>query len=136
MDMQERMFHHKRLYPYTFMPSRVVHPKIDDLSFEAINNLPQNLDKPISIAADPLHDSMRSLDKINPPKDIQPLLMLTPGIDKRSAPPLRPYSSQLRMQRKPCLILKKNHPINLTFQSRQEFFFNVSRNASTPSPLA
>ena len=104
------------------MPSRIVHPKIDALSFEALNNLPQNLNKPIGIAADPLHDSMRSLDEIHPSKDIQPLLMLTPGIDKRSTPSLRPYSPQFRMQRKPRFILKKNHSITLTFQSHSEFF--------------
>ena len=122
MDMQERMLNNKLLHHRTFMPSRVVHPKIDGLSFEAINNLPQNLHKPIGIAADPLRDSMRSLDEIHPSKDIQPLLMLAPGIDKRSAPPLRPYSPQFRMKRKPRFILKKNHSVTLAFQSRPEFF--------------
>ena len=92
MDMKEGMFNNKLLHSCTFMPSRIVHPKIDGLSFEAMNNLPQNLNKPIGIAADPLRDSMRSLDEIHPSKDIQPLLMLAPGIDKRSTPLLRPYS--------------------------------------------
>ena len=100
MDMQERMLNHKLLHPCTFMPSRIVYPKIDGLSFKAINNLPQDLDKPIGISADPLRDSMRSLDEIHPSKDIQPLLMLTPGIDKRSTPLLRPDSPQFRVQRK------------------------------------
>src|SRR5450759_1347876 len=64
---------------------------------------------------------MRSLDEIHPSKDIQPLLMLTPGIDKRSTPSLRPYSPHVRLQRKPRCILKKNHSITLTFQSHSEF---------------
>jgi len=85
MDMQERMLNNKLRHPCTFMPSRIVHPKINGLSLEAIKNLPQNLNKSIGIAADPFRDSMRSLDEIDPSKDIQPLLMLTPGIDKRSA---------------------------------------------------
>src|SRR4030042_941697 len=122
MDMQERMLNNKLLHHRTFMPSRVVHPKIDGLSFEAINNLPQNLHKPIGIAADPLRDSMRSSDEIHPSKDIQPLLMLTPGIDKRSTPPLCPYPPQFRMQRKPRFLLNKNHSITFAFQSRPEFF--------------
>ena len=122
MDMQKSIFNHKLLHLYTFMPSRIVHPKIDGLSFKAIKNLPQDLDKPIGIATDPLCDSMRSLDEIHPSKDIQPLLMLTPSIDKRSAPPLCPYSPQFRMQRKPRFILKKNHSITFAFPSRPEFF--------------
>ena len=120
--MKERMFNNKRLHSCTFMPSRIVHPKIDGFSFEAMNNLPQNLNKPIGIAADPLRDSMRSLDEIHPSKDIQPLLMLTPGIDKRSTPPLHPYSPKFRMQRKPRFILKKNHSITLAFQRRPDVF--------------
>jgi hypothetical protein len=122
MNMNERMFNNELRHLCPFMPSRVIHPEIDGLSFEAIHNLPQNLNKPFGIAANPLHDPMRSLDEIHPSKDIQPLLVLTPGIDKRSTPLLRPYSSQFRMQRKPRLILKKNHPIILTSQSRPEFF--------------
>jgi hypothetical protein len=81
MDMQERMLNNKLPHPCTFMPSRIVHPKIDGLSFEATKNLTQNLKKSIGIAADPFRDSMRSPDEIHPSKDIQPLLMLTPGID-------------------------------------------------------
>ena len=68
MDMNERVFNNKSLHSCTFMPSRIVHPKIDGLSFEAIKNLPQDLDKPIGIAADPLRDSIRSLDEIHPSK--------------------------------------------------------------------
>jgi len=122
MDMQEGMLNNKLLHPCTFMPSRIVHPKINSLSLKAIKNLPQNLNKSIGIAADPFRDSMRSLDEIHPSKDIQPLLMLTPGIDKRSASLLRPYSPQFRMQRKSRFIFKKNHSITLAFQSRPEFF--------------
>ena len=104
------------------MPSRIVHPKVYGPSFKAINDLPQHLNKPIGIAADPFHDSMRSLDEIHPPKDIQPLLMLTPSIDKRSTSSLCPYPPQFRMQRKPRFVLKKNHSITLAFQSRSQFF--------------
>ena len=78
MDMEEGIFCKKIVHPRTFMPSGIVHPEVDGLSFETINDLPQHLNKPIGIAADPLHDSMRSLDEIHPSKDIQPLLMLTP----------------------------------------------------------
>jgi hypothetical protein len=85
MNMDERMFKNKLCHLSPFMPSRVVHPKINHLSFKTINDLPQNLDKPIGIAADPLHDPARSLDEIRPSKDVQPLMMLAPGIDKRSA---------------------------------------------------
>ena len=122
MDMEERIFSNKRLHSYASMPPGIVHPEVYGHSFEAINDLPQHLNKPISITADPLHDSMRSMDEINPSKDIQPLLMLTPGIDKGSTSPLRPYSPQFRMQRKPRFILKKNHSITLAFQGRPEFF--------------
>ena len=86
--MEGRIFSKKRLHSCTFMPSGIVYPKVDGLSFEAIANLPQHLNKSIGIAADPLHDSMCSLDKINPSKDIQSLLMLTPGINKRATSPL------------------------------------------------
>ena len=134
MDMQESMLHHKLLHSCTFMPSRIVHPKIDGLSFEAIKNLPQDLDKPIGIAADPFRDSMRSLDEINPPKDIQPLLMLTPGINKRATSPLCPYPPQFRMQRKPRFTLKKNHSITFAFQSRLEFFL-MSPEILLPLPV-
>jgi hypothetical protein len=122
MDMKVGMFNNKLLHSCTLMPSRIIHPKIDGFSFEAINNLLENLNKPIGISADPLRDSMRSPDDIHPSKDIQPLLMLTPGIDKRSTPPLCPYSPQFRMQRKSRFILKKNHSITLAFLSRPEFF--------------
>jgi len=122
MDMEEGMCSKKRLHPRTLMPSGAIYPKVNGLSFEAIKYLPQHLNKPIGIAADPLYDSMRSLDEIHPAKDIQPLLMLTPGIDKRSTPLLRPDSPQFRVQRKSRFIFKKNHLVSLTSQRRLDFF--------------
>ena len=73
--MQESMLNNELLHLCTFMPSRVVHPKIDDLPFEAIKNLPQDLDKPIDIATDPLRDSMPIPESGSPSEEYQPLLM-------------------------------------------------------------
>jgi len=103
------------------MSSRIVYPEIDGLSFEAINKFSQNLNEPIGIAADPLRDAMGSLGEIHPSKDIQPLLMLSPGIHKRSTTPLRPYTAEFRMQRKSRLILKKHNSITFAFQSHPDF---------------
>ena len=136
MDMKERMFNNKLLHSFTFMPSRIVHPKVDGLSFEAINNLPQNLNKPIGIAADPLRDSMRSLDEIHPSKDIQSLLMLTPGIYKRSTPPSSPIFSPVSDAEKTPFHPQKEPLDYSCFSEPSGLFFNVSRNSSTPSSLA
>jgi len=135
MDMQERMLNNKLLNHRTLMPSRIVHPKIDGLSFEAIKNLPQNLNKSIGIAADPFRDSMRSLDEIHPSKDIQPLLMLTPGIDKRVTP-LLPLFSPVSGAGKIPFHPQKEPLDSPYFSSPSGLFFNVSRNSSTPSSLA
>ena len=76
---------------------------------------------PIGIAADPFHDSMRSLDEILTSKNIRGLLMLTPSIDKRATLFLRPYSRQFWLQRKPSFILNKRQSISLTYYRRLDF---------------
>ena len=122
MEMQESMFNNKLLHSCTFIPSRIVHPKIDGLSFKAINNLPQDLNKVIGIATDPLCDSMRSLDEIHPSKDIQPLLMLTPGIDKRSTPLLAHILPSFGCRENPVSSSKRTTRLLLLFRAVRSFF--------------
>ena len=132
MKFQSRIFCKELLHPRPLMPGSIIQEKIDDPSLEAIHNPCQHLEESISISSYPLHDSMPSVERVDPPENVQALLMLAFCIDIGFCPFLTPHSPELWMKGKPCLILKKYHPLIFTPLGEKEFFLTFRE---IPLPL-
>ncbi len=122
MKMQMTVFPPKIFHPLSSMPSSSIHPKIDDFLLETYRDAFENPQKPVGIAPRPFHHPMQSVNRSYPSKNVQPLLMLTPGIDIRLSSFLYPYTTQLRMKTKPAFILKQNDPSSFALFGPAEFF--------------
>ena len=122
MKIQLTMFPPKNLRPLSPMPAGSIHPKIDHFPFETERQSFENSQKAIDIALRPFHHSMQPVSRSYPSKEIQPLLMLAPGIDIRLNSFLYPHTTQLGMKTKPALILKQNDPPSFALFGRAEFF--------------
>jgi hypothetical protein len=72
------------------------------------------VEKPFGVAPDPPQDPMPALKRVDPSKNVEPLLMLASGIHHRLTPFLRPNPSQFRVEGKSRLILKKQHVFSFT----------------------
>ncbi len=122
MKFQSRISCKELLHPGPLVPGSILHAKIDNPSPEAIHNPCQHLEESISISSYPLHDSMPSVERVDPPEKVQALLMLAFCIDIGFCPFLTPHSPELWMKGKPCLILEKHHPLTFTLLGEKEFF--------------
>ena len=126
MKMKLTVLPLKNLYPLPSVPSGSIDPKIDDFPLEMYPDVFENPQKAIRIAPHPFHHPMQSLSRSYPAKEIQPLLMLTAGIDIRLSSLLDPYPTQLRMKTEPAFILKQKDPSSFALFGQAEFFLTPS----------
>jgi hypothetical protein len=120
MDVESTLFEQKGIDALPFMPSGIIHPEINDLSFEAGQNLLKEFEEPTGIAFNGFHQTMKAVQRINPSKEIQSLSVLTAGLHVGLGAFLDPDS-----QREPLS--------SLYFGSPDGVFFNVLRKLCIPS---
>ena len=135
MNFQKTMPPKKICNPAAIMPFGIINPQIYVFVFKAIHNFSQHLQKTIGVALNPFHDAMQSLYRINPAKDIQPLLMLASGIHIRLHTPFSPYSAKLRVQGKTRFVLEKNYLTTLALPGHAEFFLPSLQTVQLPDWL-
>lgn len=122
MKIQLTVLPLKNFDPPPFVPSGSIHPRIDDFPFETYRNAFKNPQKAVRISPHPFHHSMHPLSRSYPSKEIQPLLMLTAGIDIRLGSFLYPYPAQIRMKTEPAFILKQKNPSSYALFGQAKFF--------------
>jgi hypothetical protein len=79
MNAQVCVFNKKLIYSGSFMPRSIVHPKINDHAFEAGYNPGERFQEAVSISTHPLHDTMETVDRIDPAKKIKTFMVLALG---------------------------------------------------------
>ena len=126
MKIQLTVLPLKILYTLPSVPLGSIDQKIDDFPFETYRDAFENPQKAVRIAPRPFHHPMQSLSRSYPSKEIQPLLMLTSGIDIRLSSFLCPYTTQLRMKTEPAFILKQKDPSLFALFGQAKFFLTPS----------
>jgi len=58
------------------MPGSIVRPKINTKAFEAGYNFGEHFQKTISVSSHPFHNTMEAIERIDPAKKIQTLMVL------------------------------------------------------------
>ena len=79
---------------------------------------------------------MPTLQRLDPAKEVQPLVMLTGGGHGGVAPALGPNPAQLGMNRKAALVGKDQKGFLFLLYNPLEFFLRPRRNRATPLGLA
>jgi len=136
IDNQLAVLRDEFIHPCAFVPTSMIHPKVNHHSIEAIENISEQGQESIGISFFLLQHPMSASDRVNPTENIEAFMMLTFGQHKGLGTLFSPDSPQLRMQTKPCLIREKKNHFPFASSYLQEFFFTVFRNSSTPSIVA
>lgn len=80
MDVQSPLFEQKGTYALPFMPSGIIPKEVNDLSFEAGQDLLEKFEEPRGIALNGFHQTLETVQRIDPSKEVQSLLVLTSGL--------------------------------------------------------
>jgi hypothetical protein len=109
----------KKIHFLPSMPTCPVHIQPQRIPLQSSIQLLQTIQKPFPVPLRLPQNPFPPQQRSNPPKNIQPLTMLTRGRNPQLLSPLGPTPTQARMQRESGLILK-NH--RLLRPQRAEFF--------------
>ena len=101
------------------MPPRAINIQPDLIPLKPTIELPETIEKSISVALRAGQHSHPAQQRCNPPEDVQPFLMLTGGEHLQSAANFAPPSAKTRMKGKARFIFKNNS----LFSSQQLEFF-------------
>lgn len=121
----------KKIHLRPSVPSRSVHIQPQRIPPQPSIQLFQTIQKPFPIPLRLSQYPFSPQQGSNPPKNIQPLTMLTRGRNPQPFPPLGPTPTQARMQRKSRLILKYDR---LLRPQRAEFFLRLAETSWHPRP--
>jgi hypothetical protein len=97
--------------PFSFMPAGLIDPKLDEKLLIASEDAREHGQKTIRIALGLFDHAMSALHGIHPAEDIEPLLMLASGPNRRLGPLFHPHPPQFGMQTKTGFIGKQQNPI-------------------------
>jgi hypothetical protein len=98
MDTQVWVLGKKTFHSWSFMPGSIIRPKINNQALETGHNLCEHFQEPISVSTHPLNNSMEAIERIDPTKKIEALLVLASGVDVRFGSLLSPDSPEPRMK--------------------------------------
>jgi hypothetical protein len=121
----------KEIYFLPSMPSRPVHIQPQRIPPQSSIQLFQTIQKPFPVPLRLPQYPFPPQQGSHPPKNIQPLTMLTRGRNPQPFAPLGPTPTQTRMQRKSRLILKYDR---LLRSQRTEFFLRPAEISWHPRP--
>jgi hypothetical protein len=133
IDNQLAVLRDEFLHPSAFVPTSMIHPKVNHHSIESIENISEQGQESIGISFFLLQHAMSASDRVNPTENIEAFMMLTFGQHKGLGTLFSPDPPQLRMQTKPCLIREKKNHFPFASSYLQEFFLP---SCETPQPLA
>jgi plasmid maintenance system antidote protein VapI len=128
MKVQSTLFEQKGIDGLPFVPPRIIYPEVNDLSFEAGQDLLKEFEETTGITFNGFHQTMKAVQRINPSKEIQSLLVLTAGVHVGLDASLDPDPSQFWMHAEARFILKKKHSLPSTLDHQVEFFLASCEN--------
>jgi len=121
----------KKIHFLPSMPTCPVHIQPQRIPPQSSIQLLQTIQKPFPVPLRLPQNPFPPQQRSNPPKNIQPLTMLTRGRNPQPLSPLGPTPTQARMQRKSRLILKNRR---LLRPQRTEFFLRPAEISWHPRP--
>ncbi|MFZ0944424.1 MAG: hypothetical protein WB930_01905 [Syntrophobacteraceae bacterium] len=95
MDTQVWVLGKKTFHSWSFMPGSIIRPKINNQALETGHNLCEHFQEPISVSTHPFNNSMEAIERIDPTKKIETLLVLASGVDVRFGSLLSPDGPSL-----------------------------------------
>jgi hypothetical protein len=113
------MILNKEFHFFSHMPLRSVYIEPNFIPLQMLIEVLEASDKPLSIPLRKPDQPLSTQQRSHPPKDIEPIMMLTGSRDSEPFPLLAPSDTQTRMQRKSCFIFKYNGLVRL---QGSEFF--------------
>ena len=122
MNTQVRVLGKKTFHSGSFMPGSIICPKIDDQALETGPDLGENLQEPIGVSSHPFDNSMKAIERIDPTKKIETLVVLAFCVDVRFRSLLAPDSPEPRVKGETGFIFKKHHSFTVAFSGEEEFF--------------
>jgi len=108
------------------MPAGPVHIEPDRVARQSAMEMPEGLQEPGSIAAGRFHHAVATQEGGHPPREIEPLPMLTGGGDPQALPPFRPAPAHAGVQGEPGLILEDDGLLRVQLR---EFFLAPAESA-------
>ena len=120
----------------SLVPRRPIYIKINLPAFDAGAQVLQECQEASSISFGPTEQTMPTIERLYPPKEIESLVMLARSRHNRLRPTRRPDATELRMKREPAFVRKDQQCKFAELQDSLEFFFNPRRNSATPSSVA
>ena len=135
MDIESTLFEEKGIDTLPFMPPGIIHPEVNDLSFEAGQDFFKEFEEPTGIAFNGLHQTMKTVQRIYPSKEVQSLLVLAASIHVGLDASLDPDPSQFGMHAKARFILKENNSLPSTLDHQVEFFLTSYENSVSLLPM-
>jgi hypothetical protein len=135
MDVQSALFEQKGIYALPFMSPGIIHPQVNDLSFEASQDLLKEFEEPTGIAFNGFHQTMKAVQRIAPPKEVQSLLVLTASVHLGLGASLDPDPSQFGMHAEARFIFKENHSLPSALDKQVQFFLTSCENVVSLLPM-
>nr|WP_258190083.1 hypothetical protein [Candidatus Hakubella thermalkaliphila] len=132
MKVEITIFQEEFTNSFSLMPTSIIYPEVDDLSFEPNDDPHEHFQKTGCVPFLGFHHPMESIDRIYPAKYIKSFLMLASGRYIGRGPLFSPHPAQLRMKAEAGLVFKKDDPLALAFEDEMEFFLTPPK---TPAPL-
>jgi hypothetical protein len=114
---------------FSFMPFCSIHIEIDDMTAKLFQHMLQHSQKSLLITLGSAYQAFSPQQRCHPPRQIEPLAMLTSGRNFESLTFLSPASSQTWMQAKASLILKNN---GFVVFKVEQFFLTPGENDGHP----
>lgn len=128
------MVFNKEFHFFSHMPLRSVYIDPNFVPLQMLIEVLQASDKTLAISLRGPDQPLSTQQRSHPPKDVEPITMLTGSRDSQPFPLLAPSHTQTRMQRESCFILKYNGLVRL---QGSEFFLRPYGIAQhPPSALA
>ncbi len=97
MNAQVAVIGKKLFHSGPFMPGSIVRPKINGQALETGYDLGKHFQESICVSSRPFHNSMEAIERVDPAKKIEALLVLALGVDVRLRSLLSPDPPQLRV---------------------------------------
>ena len=123
MNTQVRVRRKEFSHTGSLMPGSVVRPKVNSQAPETVCDPGEHFEESICVAAHPFHYAVEAIDRVDPTKKIETLLVLAPGADIGLRSLLSPDSPEPWMKREAGFILEDHRPLTVAFSGEKEFFF-------------